>query len=125
MVLYYCYPVKLTTSLNRNKSRLFEGKFKIPGAVKRKDAQKKALQTKSRQTSLLSGRDAILKTMVFVDAPNRCHSLCFYILRNRFTCLFFTIKYVTLLSRLNESIFAEEHDESSALSAANQDPSAI
>ena len=60
MVLYYCFPIKLT-SLSRNKSRLFQVKFKIPEAVKKKDAYKKALQTKSRQTNPLSGCDAILK----------------------------------------------------------------
>ena len=38
MVLYCCYSIKFTTSLNNNKSKLFQVKFNIPGAVKRKDA---------------------------------------------------------------------------------------
>ena len=37
MVLYCCYSIKFTTSLNKNKSKLFQVKFNIPGAVKRKD----------------------------------------------------------------------------------------
>ena len=61
----------------------------------------------------------------FFDAVNRCHSLCFCFLRIRLTCLVFSIKYVTFLSRLNESAPADEDYETSALSAANQDLFAI
>ena len=38
MDLYCCYSIKFTTSLNKNKSKLFQVKFNIPGAVKRKEA---------------------------------------------------------------------------------------
>ena len=61
----------------------------------------------------------------FVDAVNRCHSLCFYFLRISFTCLVFTMNYVTFFSRLNESASADEDGETSALSAANQSLFAI
>ena len=38
IVLYCCYSIKFKTSLNKNKIKLFQVKFNIPGAVKRKDA---------------------------------------------------------------------------------------